>query len=92
MERFTALNGAYRDKFGFPFILAVRGATKHVILGAFDARLANARGAELAACIAQVHKIAWMRLRLRASRTRPPASSRATCSTPRAAAPPRRWR
>ena len=64
MERFTALNGAYRDKFGFPFILAVRGATKHVILGAFDARLANARGAELAACIAQVHKIAWMRLRL----------------------------
>ena len=53
LSKLTSLNERYTAKFGFPFILAVRGATKHVILGAFDARLANARGAELAACIAQ---------------------------------------
>ena len=64
MERFTRLNGKYREKFGFPFILAVRNASKHIILGAFETRLHNSRNAELAAAIAQVHKIAWMRIRL----------------------------
>jgi 2-oxo-4-hydroxy-4-carboxy-5-ureidoimidazoline decarboxylase len=64
MVHFTQLNAAYRDKFGFPFILAVRNATKRTILGAFEKRLGNSPGAEQAACIAQVRKIAWMRLRL----------------------------
>ena len=64
MERFTRLNGKYREKFGFPFILAVRNASKHIILGAFETRLHNSRNAELAAALAQVHKIAWMRIRL----------------------------
>ena len=63
MEKFTALNDAYKSKFGFPFVLAVRNASKGVILGAFERRIHNSASAELTEGIAQVHKIAWMRLR-----------------------------
>ncbi len=63
MERFTRMNEAYKTKFGFPYILAVRNASKAVILSAFESRLPNSRSAELAEALAQVHKIAWMRLR-----------------------------
>src|SRR5690606_765051 len=40
-ERFTALNTAYVEKFGFPFIIAVRDNTKATILGAFEKRINN---------------------------------------------------
>ncbi|KAJ1627889.1 hypothetical protein T492DRAFT_595290 [Pavlovales sp. CCMP2436] len=73
---FTALNDAYKAKFGFPFILAVRNASKRIILDAFRRRVGNTAGVELAECIAQVRKIAWMRLRLLA----PPApTGKLTC-------------
>eukprot|EP00510_Aplanochytrium_minuta_P001826 CAMPEP_0184011626 /NCGR_PEP_ID=MMETSP0954-20121128/3931_1 /TAXON_ID=627963 /ORGANISM="Aplanochytrium sp, Strain PBS07" /LENGTH=286 /DNA_ID=CAMNT_0026291463 /DNA_START=117 /DNA_END=977 /DNA_ORIENTATION=+ len=62
MEKFTMLNSKYKEKFGFVFILAVRNATKRTILGAFEARLENSREREFNECIAQIHKIAWMRL------------------------------
>ncbi|KAG8467918.1 hypothetical protein KFE25_006970 [Diacronema lutheri] len=76
MAEFTALNGAYTTKFGFPFILAVRNASKRIILGSFRRRVGNARGVEMAECLAQVRKIAWMRLRLLA----PPApTGKLTC-------------
>lgn len=60
--RFTDLNARYRDRFGFPFILAVRGATKHDILAAFAARIDNEPDAEFATAIEQVCRI--MRFRL----------------------------
>lgn len=60
--RFTALNQAYRDRFGFSFILAVRGATSRDILAAFEARIGNAREREFATAIEQVCRI--MRFRL----------------------------
>jgi len=63
MAKFVALNDAYKNKFGFPFILAVRNARKTTILSAFERRVHNSMSAELAECLAQVHKIAWMRLR-----------------------------
>ena len=63
MARFTELNDTYKKKFEFPFILAVRNASKGVILGAFARRIHNTAAAELAECLTQVHKIAWMRLR-----------------------------
>ena len=63
MARFQELNSAYKEKFGFPFILAVRNASKAVILGAFERRIHNTYSGELAECLTQVHKIAWMRLR-----------------------------
>ena len=63
MARFVQLNDAYKEKFGFPFILAVRNARKATILGAFAVRIHNSAASELAEAIKQVHKIAWMRLR-----------------------------
>lgn len=60
--RFTELNTAYRETFGFPFILAVRGATKYDILGAFEARIDNDRETELSTALQQVCRI--MRFRL----------------------------
>jgi len=62
LKKFTALNDEYRKKFGFPFILAVRNATKRAILTAFERRLNNDAAAERTECLAQVHKIAYMRL------------------------------
>lgn len=62
LARFNTLNASYRDAFGWPFILAVRNASKRTILGSFERRLSGAPAAEKAECVAQVHKIAWMRL------------------------------
>ncbi|MBP7242186.1 allantoinase PuuE [Amaricoccus sp.] len=61
--RFTALNEAYVAKFGFPFIIAVRGLTKDDILAAFQRRIDNGREEEFAAACRQVERIALLRLR-----------------------------
>ncbi len=60
---FTELNTAYTDKFGFPFIIAVRDHDKASILEAFKRRIANDREAEFAEACRQVERIAWFRLR-----------------------------
>lgn len=60
--RFTALNTAYVEKFGFPFIIAVKGLTKDDILAAFEARIGNSREQEFETARAQVEKIALLRL------------------------------
>ncbi len=62
-----ALNAAYGAKFGFPFILAVKGPTgrglaRREIIATFRRRLANPPGAEMAECLRQVHRIAEIRL------------------------------
>ncbi len=62
-SRFTELNAAYTAKFGFPFIVAVRGLGKDEILRVFETRLASDRRAELATASAQVERIALLRLR-----------------------------
>jgi OHCU decarboxylase len=62
LERLTALNAAYRDKFGFPFLFAVRGATKDDILNALEKRLLGTREAELEEALRQVYRIARFRL------------------------------
>ena len=54
---FTKTNDEYRSKFGFPFILAVRNATKQTVLQAIKARVKNTYEREFAASLAQVHKI-----------------------------------
>jgi OHCU decarboxylase len=61
--RFTELNDAYMAKFGFPFIIAVRGLDKARILQAFETRIANDRPAEFATACAQVERIALLRLK-----------------------------
>lgn len=60
--RFTALNTAYVEKFGFPFIIAVRGLTKDDILAAFERRVHNDAAEELKTAAAEVEKIARLRL------------------------------
>ena len=60
--RFTALNSAYTTKFGFPFIIAVKGLTKDDILSAFETRIDNSRETEFFTACAQVEKIARLRL------------------------------
>ena len=61
-ERFTALNAAYRERFGIPFIFAVKGATKEMILAAFEERITNGPVAEHENAIANVCRI--MRFRI----------------------------
>ena len=60
--RFTALNAAYRDRFGIPFIFAVRGAGKHDILAAFEARIGNPPDVEFATALEQVCRIVGFRI------------------------------
>jgi 2-oxo-4-hydroxy-4-carboxy-5-ureidoimidazoline decarboxylase len=60
--RFEHLNAAYRDKFGFPFVICVRRQTRDAILAAFERRLQNDRDAELAIALEEVALIARLRL------------------------------
>ncbi len=60
---FVAMNRAYRERFGFPFIIAVRGQRdRAVILAAMQARARNAPEQEQAAALAEVARIARFRL------------------------------
>ena len=59
---FTALNAAYTEKHGFPFIIAVRDHTKDSILKVFRQRLQNDQITEMATACAQVERIAELRL------------------------------
>lgn len=61
--RFTALNDAYKARFGFPFILAVKGRTKAEILAAFETRLTHDREQEFATALNEIEKIALLRLK-----------------------------
>lgn len=65
--RFTALNDAYKQRFGFPFIFAVKGATKGQILGAFETRIANSPEVEFTTALAQIARIFRFRLEDRIS-------------------------
>ncbi len=62
LARFTDFNIRYRARFGFPFILAVRGATKYDILEAFAARIDNSAESEFSTAIKQVCRIMTFRL------------------------------
>jgi 2-oxo-4-hydroxy-4-carboxy-5-ureidoimidazoline decarboxylase len=61
-DRFHRLNHAYREQFGFPFIIAVRNHTKSSILEAFEQRLQNPLDAERERAIAEITQIARFRL------------------------------
>ena len=60
--RFQQLNTDYRDKFGFPFVMAVRDSSRAEILEAFQQRLGNDYDEEFEAALAEIHKIARLRL------------------------------
>jgi 2-oxo-4-hydroxy-4-carboxy-5-ureidoimidazoline decarboxylase len=60
--RFHQLNDAYRMKFGIPFIICVRRHTKGSILRQFELRLMNEASSELDTALAEVFRIAALRL------------------------------
>lgn len=60
--RFTDLNARYRETFGFPFILAVKGATKGLILSSFETRLGNDSQKERQTALLQIARIVRFRL------------------------------
>jgi OHCU decarboxylase len=60
---FTRLNAEYTEKFGFPFIIAVRDHDKAGILAAFERRIGQDREAEFAEACRQVERIAELRLK-----------------------------
>jgi 2-oxo-4-hydroxy-4-carboxy-5-ureidoimidazoline decarboxylase len=62
LERLLTLNAAYRERFGFPFVYAVKGSTKHDILNALERRLPLTRDLERQEALRQVYRIARFRL------------------------------
>lgn len=61
-ERFNRLNAAYKARFGFVFIMAVKGSNRQQILAAFEERLNNTPEQEFARALAEIDKIALFRL------------------------------
>ncbi|QTL05803.1 allantoinase PuuE [Aquabacter sp. L1I39] len=60
--RFTALNTAYLERFGFVFIMAIRGRSKEEIVAAFERRLGHDAETEFQEALAQIERIALLRL------------------------------
>jgi len=63
LAKFASLNDAYKARFGFPFIVAVKGKSKSDILAAFERRLANDADAETRTALAEIDRIAALRLK-----------------------------
>ena len=61
-RRFQELNEAYHERFGFPFVMAVRNSSRAEILAAFEARLGNDPDTEFEAALVEIHEIARLRL------------------------------
>jgi OHCU decarboxylase len=61
-EAFTRLNGAYRERFGFPFVVCVREHTKESVLRVAAERLAHTRDEEVRVALEEIGKIARLRL------------------------------
>ncbi|MGA9573213.1 MAG: 2-oxo-4-hydroxy-4-carboxy-5-ureidoimidazoline decarboxylase [Lysobacterales bacterium] len=59
---FSDLNSEYNDKFGFPFIIAVKGLTRREILESFRERLRNQRSLEFQNALKQTCRIARFRI------------------------------
>lgn len=60
--QFVAFNSAYREKFGFPFVMAVKNSNRQAILDAFEQRIENDAETEFETAIQEIHKIARWRL------------------------------
>jgi OHCU decarboxylase len=61
-ELFNQLNQAYRERFEFPFVICVREHTKDSILSSFATRLKHNREQEIDTALAEIGKIARLRL------------------------------
>jgi OHCU decarboxylase len=61
-EAFTRINTAYRERFGFPFVVCAREHTKESILRVASERLANTEDEEIRVALEEIAKIARLRL------------------------------
>jgi 2-oxo-4-hydroxy-4-carboxy-5-ureidoimidazoline decarboxylase len=61
-DAFERVNNAYREKFGFPYIVCVRRHTRDSILSDFERRLPNDATAEIATSISEICRIAALRV------------------------------
>ena len=59
---FKELNRAYREKFGFPFVICARLNKKEAILTGFRERLQHSQAVEIKSALAEIEKIAYLRL------------------------------
>ncbi|MBV9420331.1 MAG: 2-oxo-4-hydroxy-4-carboxy-5-ureidoimidazoline decarboxylase [Alphaproteobacteria bacterium] len=62
LAEFRSLNDAYKARFGFPFIKAVRGFSRQQILAEFRRRAGNDPAVEFRTALDEIHKIARLRL------------------------------
>ena len=62
LARFSALNDAYRSKFSFPFIMAVKNRSKQDIFEAFERRVDNDASTEFVTALREIDQIALLRL------------------------------
>lgn len=62
LKKFQKYNTAYADKFGFPFIVAVKDMSRKDILRVFKKRLKNSESEERQTALEQIHKIAAIRI------------------------------
>jgi OHCU decarboxylase len=60
---FQKNNAAYKEKFGFPFVICARLNKKEAILAGFEVRLKNTASQEIQAALREIFKIAELRLR-----------------------------
>ncbi|MGN8117920.1 allantoinase PuuE [Labrys sp. 22185] len=63
LKQFTELNDAYKARFGFLFIMAIKGRSKAEIVAAFERRLQHDRTQEFAEAVKQIGEIARLRLK-----------------------------
>jgi OHCU decarboxylase len=63
IKLFQKQNAAYKTKFGFPFVICARQNQKAAILAGFEFRLKNSREQEVKTALAEIFKIAELRLR-----------------------------
>ncbi len=62
LAEFTRRNDAYRQRFGFPFVICARLNHRGAILQAMDARVHHSPDEERLTAVAEIEKIAWLRL------------------------------
>lgn len=62
LQRLRRLNADYRARFGFPFVIAVKGLNRYQIMDAMETRLKNSEDREFQTCLEQIFKIARFRL------------------------------
>ncbi|MFK8182699.1 MAG: 2-oxo-4-hydroxy-4-carboxy-5-ureidoimidazoline decarboxylase [Phormidesmis sp.] len=61
-SRIQALNAAYREKFGFPFVVAVKGLSVTDVVAAMEKRMQTDKSKEMARSLTEIYKIARFRL------------------------------